>query len=67
MMAGMDTQTEVKQILDTGITQAALAARIPCSQALISALLHGKRGRRPTYDIAVRLKEIYVEVVTPKS
>jgi transcriptional regulator with XRE-family HTH domain len=59
----MDTQTIVKEILGTGVTQDELAERANCSQALISAYLNGKRGSRPTYEIGARLMDIHRAVV----
>ena len=59
----MDTQTIVKEILGTGVTQGELAEKAHCSQALISAYLNGKRGSRPTYEIGARLMDIHRAVV----
>jgi transcriptional regulator with XRE-family HTH domain len=59
----MDMKTTVEQILATGITQADLAGRVPCSQALISAFLQGKRGQNVTYLIGSRLNELHTELV----
>lgn len=65
----MDTKKITEELLATGLTQKALANRVPCSQAAISAFSRGNRGRRPTLAIGLRLmalhKELCAEVVPP--
>ena len=58
----MDTQKITQDLLATGLTQQALAARVPCSQATISTFIRGTRGRRPTLTIGLRLMELHREL-----
>ena len=51
-------QELIKPLIDAGYSQYEIAAFAGCSQALISALLHGTRGRRLSYEIAQKLVEM---------
>lgn len=62
----MDIQTEINEILGTGITQEALAARLDCSQAAISAFKNGKRGKRPSRELGNRVAAVHAELVRPR-
>ncbi len=56
-------QVTVKEILESGqFTQVSLGERLQCSQALVSALLNGKRGKRLSFELGSRLQEIHQEV-----
>ena len=57
----IDFQKITSEILETGITEAALAVDAQCSQPQINALKNGARGKRLSYDIAKRLVEIHRE------
>lgn len=58
----MDTKKITEELLATGLTQKALADRVPCSQAAISAFSRGNRGRRPTLVIGLRLMALHMEL-----
>ncbi len=51
----------VSDLLSTGLTQPQLAALVPCSQALISAYLNGRRGANISKKIGDRLTELHQE------
>ncbi len=56
----MNTQTIVAELL-TNLTQQALADMVPCSQSAIASFLSGKRGKRPSLAIGMRLLELHSE------
>lgn len=58
----MDTKKITEELLATGLTQKALANKVPCSQAAISAFSRGIRGRRPTLTIGLRLMALHNEL-----
>ena len=58
----MDTKKIVSELLATGLSQQALAEKIPCSQSTISAFGLGSRGRRPTLAIGLRLMQLHQEL-----
>ncbi|WP_415750381.1 helix-turn-helix domain-containing protein [Burkholderia sp. BCC1988] len=55
----MDIQKSVADLLNSGLTQAQLAALVPCSQSLISALLNGTRGSRASFRIVDKLTKLH--------
>lgn len=57
----MDTQKITRELLETGLTQQELAALIPCSQPTIAAYANGKRGSKPSFNVASRLLELHRE------
>ena len=60
----MNWQKLVAELIDSGLTQTGVAEKAECSQNLISDLLHGKRGKRLTYEIGVRLVALHDELTT---
>ena len=58
----MDTKKITEELLATGLTQQALADKVPCSQSAINAFSRGNRGRRPTLTIGLRLLELHKEL-----
>lgn len=59
----MNTQKQVTEILETGIKQRDLAALVPCSPSLISALFLGERGKNISFAIGTRLAELHKRMV----
>lgn len=59
----MNTQKQVAEILNTGITQKDLASLIPCSPSLVSALFLGERGKNISFAIGTRLAELHKRMV----
>ncbi len=55
----MNAQKIIADLLGTGLTQAALAAEVGCSQSLIAAISTGRRGKRLSYEFGARLKEMH--------
>ena len=58
----MDTKKITEALLATGLTQQALAERVPCSQSAISKFSRGNRGSRLTLAIGLRLIELHKEL-----
>ena len=48
----------IKQLTKAGFSQYEIADFVGCSQAQINALLHGRRGKRLSYEIAQKLVEM---------
>lgn len=63
-MIRMNIKNTVSELLETGLTQQALADLVPCSQSLINAFFSGKRGSRPSHAIGNRLMELHAERCT---
>jgi transcriptional regulator with XRE-family HTH domain len=58
----MDMKKITEELLASGLTQQALADKVPCSQAAINAFSRGKRGQRPTLTIGLRLMQLHSEL-----
>ena len=54
----VDWQALVGSILESGMTQTQVAEAVGCSQAHISDLLRGTKGKRVGWPLAVRLLEL---------
>lgn len=48
-------QEHIKQLTAAGFSQYEIAVFAGCTQAQINALLHGRRGKRLSFDIAQNL------------
>ncbi|MDR3427961.1 hypothetical protein [Silvimonas sp.] len=51
----MNWQILIQTLLGRGLTQQEIADEAVCQQSNISALLHGKRGKRVTWEIGQAL------------
>ena len=51
----MNFQALIKEILGSGMTQVEVAQTLSCSQAYISDLCLGKRGKSISYDLGVKV------------
>jgi transcriptional regulator with XRE-family HTH domain len=54
----IDWKELVRSILASGLTQTELAVAVGCSQAHISDLLRGVRGKRVGFPLAIKLLEL---------
>ena len=59
----MNWQSMINEILATGMLQQELAKKLDCGQAYISDLSNGKRGKRVSYDLGVRIISLHREYV----
>lgn len=55
----MNTQKYTNDLLETGLTQKQLALMLGCSQGLVNAYSTGKKGKRPSYDMANKLISLH--------
>jgi len=60
----MNWQSMINEILATGMLQQELAKKLACGQTYISDLSNGKRGKRVSYDLGVRIINLHREYVT---
>jgi transcriptional regulator with XRE-family HTH domain len=58
----MDIQLKVKEILETGLTQSAVAEKVNCSQATISDLANGKQSTT-TIQLGLKIIELHQKVL----
>lgn len=57
----MNWQTLIQTLLSRGYTQKEIADAVQCQQSNVSALLHGKRGKRVTWEIGQALIKLESE------
>jgi len=55
----MDTQTIVKELLATGLSQTELAKLAGCSPNTITQYASGVRGQRPSFAIGTKLLSLH--------
>lgn len=55
----MDIQKIVSELLESGLTQQELADLVPCQQSTISSYLKGTRGKRPSFEIGLRIIDLH--------
>jgi hypothetical protein len=62
----MDWKTIIQDLKYTGMLQRDIALEVGCSAALISELVNGKRGKRLTWEIGMRLNLLHERVCGKK-
>jgi transcriptional regulator with XRE-family HTH domain len=55
----MDWKALIQDLRASGLTQYEIAEKTGCSQAYISDLSNGKRGKSMSYEIGMRLRELH--------
>jgi predicted transcriptional regulator len=55
----MDIQTIVKDLLETGISATAVSKLVGCAPHTITRYANGDRGKRPSYELANKLKSLH--------
>ena len=59
----MDWKNLIQDLRDSGLTQNEIADKAGCSQAYISDLSNGKRGKSVSYEIGTRLRDLHKSTV----
>lgn len=52
----------IREIQESGLTQAAIAEKADCSQGHISDLLNGRRGKQVSYTVGCKLIALHRKV-----
>jgi transcriptional regulator with XRE-family HTH domain len=55
----MDWKSLIQDLRSSGLTQHEIAEKTGCSQAYISDLSNGKRGKSMSYEIGMRLRDLH--------
>ena len=61
MLTAMNWTLLIKDLIDSGLTQAEIAERVGCRQGYVSDVLNGRRGKSLSYEIGSRLIELHAE------
>lgn len=59
----MNWQKMIQEMLAAGLQQQQLAEQLQCGQSHISDLYNGKRGKRVSYDLGIRIVDLHRRVV----
>lgn len=57
----------VSDLIAEGNTQQELGKKVGCSQGLINDLLHGRRGKRVSYDVGNALVQLHKKIKKQKA
>jgi transcriptional regulator with XRE-family HTH domain len=59
----MNAQTLIAELMNRGLTQKEIERRSGVDQSTVSAIYTGRRGKRVSYDVVMRLKSLLDEVM----
>lgn len=58
----MNAQTLITELMNRGLTQKEIERRSGVDQSTVSAIYTGRRGKRVSYDVVMRLQALLDEV-----
>jgi transcriptional regulator with XRE-family HTH domain len=59
----MNAQTMIAELLGRGLTQKEIERRCGVDQSTVSAIHTGRRGKRVSYEVVMKLKKLLDEVM----
>jgi transcriptional regulator with XRE-family HTH domain len=59
----MNAQTIISELVARGLTQKEIERRSGVHQSTVSAILTGRRGKRVSYEIVVKLQKLLEDVI----
>jgi transcriptional regulator with XRE-family HTH domain len=62
MLMDMNAQSIIAELMQRGLTQKEIERRSGVDQSTVSSLYTGKRGKRVSHDVIVRLQNLLDEV-----
>jgi transcriptional regulator with XRE-family HTH domain len=62
MLVDMNAQSIIAELMQRGLTQKEIERRSGVDQSTVSSLYTGKRGKRVSYDVIVRLQSLLDEL-----
>lgn len=66
MISDMNAQTLIAELMSANLTQMEIQRRTGIDQSTISGIHTGKRGKRTSYEVMVKLQALHDEVMSSR-